>query len=481
MCPQYLWAVFLEIYTIDLTFCFNNGNYQMLTKNSFKDIQMKTLVIALLIISSFSAHASKRIQKIFENGSLLRNHVSLFLSDGEIVHFDQANHELLTKAKSALENSFFVEFERLSSRSTDTADIVTNITLLPELVRRSAPSTFTRPGNAPSVFSDLRLNLLDLDSRDPLYGANLTKFRTYNAAQRLMNTFNGDTDQESQCYNRAHMWTYEALVNERVNLGKVWIFFTKKYIREFQYKWWFHIAPYASVNDGNKKYVLDRGFTMAPYNFTNWKNIFMKNNANCPVVKDYRSYSNNEESEYCYLMYSNQFFWQPQHLKRLATQGRQQTRYNTSDLRITYENALKWRWNGRIPRMPSTPIPDRPTPDRPTPDRPTPDRPDSREWVRMGEQVISSNGVEGRVVGLLGNGYVNVQFVTARRPMSQLADTLAVRRGSVDGFSVGSAVWSTNNVPGIVSGFYKDGRIAVKFQGTREHLWQYSNMLRHRR
>lgn len=151
-----------------------------------------------------------------------------------------------------------------------------------------------------------------------------------------------------------------------------------------------------------------------------------------------------------------------------------------SDLRITYKDALI-RWNGRIPRMPTTTIPDRPRPDRPVPDRPTPDTGDDSRWLRVGQQVISSNGVEGRVTAFLGNGYVEVQFVTARSPMPQHADTLAVRHGSSGGFTVGNRVWSTNNVPGVVSGIYRDGRIAVKYQGTAQHLWQYANMLRHRR
>lgn len=435
---------------------------------------MKFILGALISIFCFSSYALQKIEEVHEGGLYLEGHDSLFLSDGEIVHINSDNKKLLELAKSAHTNSFYVEFEKNES-SEDTADIISHITLLPELVLEP----LTQPSlETPIVFSPENLKLLDFDLRDPLERANLTTLSSYDQAQRLMDTFNGETHNDSQCYNRAHMWTYESLATQKVSLGKVWIFFTRKYIREYRYKWWFHVSPYASVADGNQKYVLDRGFTQIPYNMTNWKNMFIKSQANCPVVTDYRTYENNQEAHHCYLIYSNQYYWQPYQLKNLATHGSIQWQYNTNDLRITYKDALI-RWNGRIPRMDTTTQPERPprpTPERPAP-RPTPEDGD-RRWLRIGERVISSNGVEGRVTRFLGNGYVDVLYDTARRPMSQHANGLAVMYGSSGGFHVGDRVLSVNGVRGYVSGIYRDGRVAVKYETSRTHYWQYPRDLR---
>ena len=53
---------------------------------------------------STSAFASQRISKFFQNGEILEDHMSLFLDDGEIVHFEIENTELAETAKLAFDN-----------------------------------------------------------------------------------------------------------------------------------------------------------------------------------------------------------------------------------------------------------------------------------------------------------------------------------------------------------------------------------------
>ena len=80
--------------------------------------------------------------------------------------------------------------------------------------------------------------------RTPLDHYTVHQYRKYEQAQALMNDFRRDTLNSSQCYNRAHVWTYEAFKKYNIYMGKMWIFYTDKYIREFNNKWWFHVAPY---------------------------------------------------------------------------------------------------------------------------------------------------------------------------------------------------------------------------------------------
>ena len=438
---------------------------------------MKLFVFLFLLVSS-QAFANYQILQMAD----LNSEVGLFLDNGEIVEISKSNEELLELAQEAYEKEWKIEINKIS-HNDESPDIVSNIVIIPREIVSDL-------NDSPRFSQDPSLDALD--------GANMTRFDTYDQAQALMDTFNGNTDDDSQCYNRAHMWTYEAAVLERSNLGKVWIFFTRKYIREYRYKWWFHVAPYGLVNDGNEKYVLDRGFTMVPFNMTNWKNLFMKNEANCPVVQDYRHYENNQRSQYCYLMYSSQFYWQPQHLERLATRGQTQGRYNESDLRITYRDALRRRWNGRIPRLGAQPVPaprPEPRPDRPAPrprPEPRPDRPDRPEprpdrpaprpdrpvsTVQVGEWVISSNGVDGQVTRVLNPIQVEVKYTTERHAIVQHINDLAVRRGSSRGFYVGQRIYSSNYVRGVITGVYRDGHLAVQYETVAGHMKQHPSQL----
>jgi hypothetical protein len=308
---------------------------------------LKTIVLALFVyVISFTAFAEYKIEQLFENGEYLDGHVSLFLDNGEIVHFSKNSSELLSKARSAFENERQIEITKVSNSSSQ-ADLITDIY---NPADKQLPVVLN---TQKEMYSHQRFNEIRFSSQNALEHAGVTKVATYNDAQSLMDQFNGETDEDSQCYNRAHMWSYESLVKNKVSLGKIWIFFTKKYIRENKYKWWFHIAPYTEVAADGQKYILDRGFTLIPYNVQNWKNLFITTKANCPVITKYSEYSKNQYAEDCYLMYSSQYYWQPWQLKSLERKGYRTWGYKQKDLRITYRNALT-KWDGHIPELLST-------------------------------------------------------------------------------------------------------------------------------
>lgn len=306
---------------------------------------MKTMFFILLITISALSYSQERIVEIHEKGSFINEHVSIFLDNGAIVHFDANRSDLLEQAEAAQKKQLTIEYNFsdkdkniINSISTDK-----DKTPLYKILFRNKYLVESKE------FDDSLNEDDDRPDRDPMEGANLTTLPTYEAAQKLMDTFNGATDDDSECYNRAYVWNYEASTLQNVNLGKIWIFFTKKYIREYKYKWWFHVAPFAKVDDGNGRYILDRGFTMVPYNITNWKDIFIKSKTECTVVKDYRDYRNNQQDADCYFMYSSQYFWQPYQLKKFTRRRSYDvSNYSQSALKIGYKDALI-EWNGIIP------------------------------------------------------------------------------------------------------------------------------------
>lgn len=74
----------------------------------------------------------------------------------------------------------------------------------------------------------------------------------------------------TQCFNRAHYWSYQMQQDFGIDSQKVFIYFTKKYIREINGSWWFHVAP--AFNFSGELYVFDPEFLKSAVPFEAWKN-----------------------------------------------------------------------------------------------------------------------------------------------------------------------------------------------------------------
>lgn len=142
----------------------------------------------------------------------------------------------------------------------------------------------------------------------------------------------------SQCFNRAHVWSYEWFKNHGVLSNKTWIFFTRRYIREFEYNWWFHVAPSIAVKDGDvvREKVMDKEFSSHPQNIKAWTDMFMRDKASCPRVQKYSDYANYPESESCFLMRSSMFFHQPFDLETHETYEIFKSNWVDEDLKQAY-------------------------------------------------------------------------------------------------------------------------------------------------
>jgi hypothetical protein len=308
---------------------------------------MKLAIILTALISTLSiniGHAKNQIIEIQAPGELSEVY-SVFIDNGEILEVNPKNEKTISDIKFALKKSLNVNIKR-STTKISSRDIIESIELL------EVQTIDTRQGSNSNrikeYYSRNRVQNISFETRNPLANYDLTQMDSYESAQDLMNTFKGNTKEKSQCYNRAHVWTYESFVNEQVNLGKVWIFFSKKYLKEYRYKWWFHIAPFTKIKGYDTPYILDRGFTMVPYTLENWKNIYMKNNAQCKVVTKYSDYLKNTKNEYCFFMFSNQYYWQPKNLKRLEKKGSHKWGFNSRQVRHAYKDAII-DWDGKVP------------------------------------------------------------------------------------------------------------------------------------
>lgn len=151
----------------------------------------------------------------------------------------------------------------------------------------------------------------------------------YTYATNLLHTFRYPSLNEAQCYDKAHVWVYEADYFYRAKLQKMWLFFSDHYIERYRFKWWFHVAPFARVRMKGvvQERIMDRSFYQYPLKLKLWTDMFMENKAACKEVTFYTDYSQHPNEDDCYVIRSTPFYWQPRDLEKLAERGTKKDQY----------------------------------------------------------------------------------------------------------------------------------------------------------
>lgn len=169
-----------------------------------------------------------------------------------------------------------------------------------------------------------------------------TVYSTYSRAQTALNVFRFPDAQGSQCYDRAHIWTYEAEKFSAFRLSKMWLFFSDHYIEANNFKWWFHVAPAALVNmkGSVENRIMDRGFSKYPLKTKIWTDLFMIQKQDCRVVTRYTDYSEHPNEEDCYLIESTPYYWQPRDLEKLARRSIYKSQYIDSEVSHAYKQGF---------------------------------------------------------------------------------------------------------------------------------------------
>ncbi len=161
-------------------------------------------------------------------------------------------------------------------------------------------------------------------------------------AKNIFRSLRNGATSWSQCYNRAHVWAYESKRTFNLDSMKVFMFYTRKYIREFNFDWWFHVSPFTYVmEDGVKtERVLDFGFTRSTLHMKNWTDIFMRNKVTCPEITKYSEYENNQEAEYCYLYKAPMYYLQPLDLDNKERTGATKSKWLDYEVKRAYRNGF---------------------------------------------------------------------------------------------------------------------------------------------
>jgi hypothetical protein len=163
-------------------------------------------------------------------------------------------------------------------------------------------------------------------------------------ASRIFANLRPNARGRSQCYNRAHVWAYESKRSFNLDSLKVFMFYTRRYIREYNFEWWFHVAPATLVrgaDGGLRERILDYRFTRRPHGVKEWTDVFMRNKVTCPVIARYSEYERNEETGYCFLQKVSMYYLQPLDLDRLEQTGQGKTRWLDYEVRRAYRDGFE--------------------------------------------------------------------------------------------------------------------------------------------
>lgn len=146
---------------------------------------------------------------------------------------------------------------------------------------------------------------------------------------------------DSQCFNRAMVWSYEWWRNHSLKSNKVLIFFTRTYIRRYNFEWWFHIAPYVHVMDQGKvvERVLDVKYSSGPRTFKQWTDIFMNKDPECPIIQKFSEYADNPYTGDCYLIRTHMYTYQPADLQMYEAWGYEKNNFLMNEVRGAYLEA----------------------------------------------------------------------------------------------------------------------------------------------
>ena len=149
--------------------------------------------------------------------------------------------------------------------------------------------------------------------------------------------------EETQCFNRAMVWTYEWWLEHSLKSNKILVFFSRNFIRRFNFEWWFHIAPYVHVKDGETvvERVMDVKYSSGPISFQRWTDIFTRGRKYvCPIITKYSDYADYPYTGECYLYRTNMYTYQPADLEMAEAWNYEKNNFIYEEVKGAYLEAF---------------------------------------------------------------------------------------------------------------------------------------------
>ena len=168
-----------------------------------------------------------------------------------------------------------------------------------------------------------------------------TVVKNTNSALIIFNKMRKDFTKEGECYNRAHVWSYEEHKRSGVNTMKVFMFFTERYIRKYKFHWWFHVTPAIYVASLKSLRTLDRRYTSGPRLTKTWSDVFVKSKRTCKRVAKFDDYWLNQTTQDCYHIVASMYYVIPRDLEKRDLTGIEKSGFSEKELQRAYRNGFK--------------------------------------------------------------------------------------------------------------------------------------------
>ncbi|MGE3609346.1 MAG: protein-glutamine glutaminase family protein [Bacteriovoracaceae bacterium] len=129
---------------------------------------------------------------------------------------------------------------------------------------------------------------------------------------------------DSICSNRAHVWAFDFLKKNQIEVGKIFLFYTSANSRIEGINWWYHTAPI--LNQKGNVWIMDAGFPERfnkPLSVNEWLQEFTKEKICKQIHADedslvdhmFKPYSFPQSTEYgkfnCYYILTPGGYWIP--------------------------------------------------------------------------------------------------------------------------------------------------------------------------
>lgn len=275
---------------------------------------MRFTAIILLCCFSFSIRASiqmkSQVHAIDQGNNALAP--LIFLTTGQVVRLNKNKNAFLQLLKKAKKNQRWIQLSLSNQHELESLELLS-------------------PSEIKIKSSLMRIE----ESYEPTIVENMNLARNYFAQARYK-------EKESQCFNRAAVWSYEWFSKNNIYSNKTWLFFSRKFIRKYKFEWWFHVAPSIKVleEDKIKDKVMDIKYSRGPLDLKKWTDIFIRNKASCPVVEVYSDYANYPESSWCFVMRTSMFYYRPIDIEMKELSGAMKANWYPEELTEAYLEAL---------------------------------------------------------------------------------------------------------------------------------------------
>lgn len=230
--------------------------------------------------------------------------------NGRVAFLEKQKSNDLTKIKNAHDKNQILKVE------TDQKNTIADYQIKNQLDPEPGEPRPTRIPFKPSVLKDI------------------------NAAFRMFNKMRKNYTKNGECFNRAHIWTYEQFQQTNTNMMKIFMFFTEKYIRKYKFHWWFHVTPMVYIKDLNSPRTMDRRYNGGPRQVKTWSDTFIKSKRACKRVEKFDDFWLNQKVEDCFHIHASMYYVMPRDLEKRDLTGVEKEAFIEKEIKKAYSNGF---------------------------------------------------------------------------------------------------------------------------------------------